>query len=150
LRNYWIALVVFTSIAISLPLDADATLTFQNLLGVCAWVFLFAFLRGASHLVRPHVLLAVAFASAGAHFASLYLDGLIYRLHTVPAYIPPGPGLVYLTAVALARSGFFERNIKAIKGAVFIAGGGWSIWGLTNAITGAPHGDAVGALLFVV
>src|SRR5699024_9473100 len=29
-------------------------------------------------------------------------------------------------------------------------GGGLSIWGLTNAITGAPYGDAVGALLFVV
>jgi hypothetical protein len=145
-RDYGIALIVFASIALCLYLDADSTLAFQNLLGVCAWVFLFGLLRGESGLVRAQVLVAVVFATVGEHFASPYMEGYIYRFHNVPAYIPPGHGMVYLTAVALARSGFFKRNLKAIRGMVLAAGGGWSVWGLT----GAAQGDMVGALLFVV
>src|SRR5699024_12791235 len=100
------------------PLGVDLILILHSLWGVCAWVFFFAFLRGESNLVRAQVLLAAAFATPGEHFASIYMEGYIYRLHIVPAYIPPGHGLVYLTAVALARSGFFKRNIKAIRGVV--------------------------------
>jgi hypothetical protein len=146
LRNYAITLIVFTSIAANLYLDANSTLAFQNLLGVFAWVFLLGFLHGESNLVRAQVLIAVAFATVGEHFASVYMEGYIYRFHNVPAYVPPGHGLVYLTAVALARSGLFKRNLKTITGMVLIAGGGWSVWGLT----GAAQGDTLGAILFVV
>ncbi|ABA56638.1 hypothetical protein [Nitrosococcus oceani] len=145
-RNYGIALIVFASIALCLYLDADATLTFQNFLGVCAWVFLFALLRGESGLVRAQVLVAVAFATIGEHFASPYMEGYIYRFHNVPAYVPPGHGMVYLTAVALARSELFKQNLKVITATVLTAGGLWSLWGVTI----APQGDMVGALLFIV
>lgn len=145
-RDYGIALIVFASIAFCLHLDADSTLAFQDLLGVCAWVFLFALLRGESRLVQAQVLVAVAFATVGEHFASPYMEGYIYRFHNVPAYVPPGHGMVYLTAVALARSELFKRNLKAITAMVLTAGGLWTIWGLT----GAAQKDAVGALLFVV
>lgn len=145
-RDYGIALIVFASIALCLHLDADATLAFQNLLGVFAWIFLFALLRGESGLVRAQVLVAVAFATVGEHFASPYMEGYIYRFHNVPAYVPPGHGMVYLTAVALARSEFFQRKLKAITATVLTAGGLWTIWGLT----GAAQKDVVGALLFVV
>ncbi|BAW81026.1 hypothetical conserved protein [Candidatus Nitrosoglobus terrae] len=146
LRNYTITLVVFISIAANLHLDANSTLAFQNILGILAWIFLLGFLRGESNLVRSQVLIAVAFATIGEHFASVYMEGYIYRFHNVPAYVPPGHGLVYLTAVALARSSLFRLNLKIIRNIVLMAGGGWSIWGLT----GATQEDILGALLFVI
>jgi hypothetical protein len=55
--------------------------------------------------------------------------------------------MVYLTAVALARSGLFLRHARAIATLVVIVCGLWSIWGISGY---AVQGDSVGALLFCV
>ena len=60
--------------------------------------------------------------------------------------MPPGHGMVYLTAVALGRSGFFHRYASEITIFVLIVCGLWSIWGISY----AQRGDEVGALLFCV
>jgi hypothetical protein len=97
--------------------------------------------------VRVQVGIAVIFATIGEHFASPYMEGYIYRFHNVPAYVPPGHGMVYLTAVALARSGLFQTYAREIAKFVVLVCGMWSLWG----ISGIPdHGDAVGAMLFCV
>jgi hypothetical protein len=75
------------------------------------------------------------------------MGGYTYRFHNVPAYVPPGHGMVYLTAVALARSGLFQRFGREIAIFVVTVCGLWSLWG----ISGIPkQGDWVGALLFCV
>jgi len=145
-RDYWIAAFTFFCVAICLIIDADASLARQNALGVCAWVFLLSLLAGESVLVRVQVMIAVAFATVGEHFASPYMEGYIYRFHNVPAYVPPGHGMVYLTAVALARSGWFQIHARWIAGFVVVVCGAWSLWG----VTGASRGDAIGALLYGV
>lgn len=144
--DYGVVLFAFASIAGTLYLDADSTLAFQNFWGIFAWFCLFMVLRRESPLVCTQVLIAVGFATVGEHFASVYMGGYIYRFHNVPAYVPPGHGMVYLTAVILARSELFKRNVKMITAIVFAAGGLWSIWG----VVWAEQKDAVGALLFVV
>ena len=104
--------------------------------------FLLGLLVGEKKEVRVQVLIAVAFATAGEHFASIYMGGYTYRFENVPLYVPPGHGMVYLTAVALARSGFFQMYARKIAIFVFITGGLWSLWG----ISGIPEqGDQVGA-----
>jgi hypothetical protein len=115
-------------------------------LGVCGWVFLIGLLLGEDKLVRTQVLVAVMFATIGEHFASPYMEGYIYRFHNVPAYVPPGHGMVYLTAVALARSGFFLRYARGIAVFVVLVCGAWSVWGISY----AGQGDSVGALLFCI
>ena len=87
--------------AVCLLSDANADLAKQNALGVCGWVFLTGLLLGESKDVRVQVLIAVMFATIGEHFASPYMGGYTYRFGNVPAYVPPGHGMVYLTAVAL-------------------------------------------------
>jgi hypothetical protein len=127
--------------------DATAPLEKQNALGVCGWVFLLGLLLGETIEVRVQVGIAVLFATIGEHFASPYMEGYIYRFHNVPAYVPPGHGMVYLTAVALARSGFFQNHAREIAMFVVAVCGLWSLWG----ISGIPEqGDAVGALLFCI
>lgn len=145
-RDYFIAGFTFISVAICLVSDADATMEKQNALGVCAWVFLIALLLGESKFVRMQVVIAIMFATIGEHFASPFMGGYTYRFENVPAYVPPGHGMVYLTAVALGRSGFFHKY--AIKIAAFVVAtcGLWSLWGITF----AGRGDAVGALLYCV
>lgn len=145
-RDYRVIFFAFLSIAFTLYLDADSTLAFQNFWGIFAWVCLFIVLQKESPLVRTQVLIAVGFATLGEHFASVFMEGYIYRYHNVPAYVPPGHGMVYLAAVMLARSELFKQNVKTITVMVLVAGGLWSIWG----VTWAAQKDVVGALLFVV
>jgi len=147
IRDYFIATLTFVCVAISLVIDSSGTLQQQNTMGIIAWTFLFALLFGENKEVRTQVIIAVAFATAGEHFASIYMGGYTYRLENVPAYVPPGHGMVYLTAVALARSGFFLRCARTIAAFVVVVCGVWSLWG----ISGYPEqGDQVGALLFCV
>lgn len=146
-RDYFIAGFTFFCVAVSLVIDAHASLAFQNLLGVIAWIFLFGLLLGENREIRMQVAIAVAFATAGEHFASIYMGGYTYRLENVPLYIPPGHGMVYLTAVALARSGFFLEHARKIAIFVILVCGLWSAWG----VSGIPRqGDQVGAMLYIV
>lgn len=145
--DYFIAIFTFFCVAVCLLTDANAPIEKQNALGVCGWVFLIGLLLGECKYVRMQVMIAVAFATVGEHFASVFMRGYVYRFENVPAYVPPGHGMVYLTAVALGRSGLFHRYAREIAGFVVAVCGLWSLWG----ISGLPEqGDFVGALLFCV
>lgn len=146
-RDYFIAIFTFFCVAVCLISDGNADMAKQNALGVCGWVFLIGLLLGEPKDVRVQVMIAVMFATIGEHFASPFMGGYTYRFGNVPAYVPPGHGMVYLTAVALARSGLFLTYARQIAAFVVLACGAWSFWG----ISGIPvQGDFVGALLFVV
>jgi hypothetical protein len=147
MRDYGIAAFTFFSVAVSSLLEIRASVERQQLLGAFAWMFLGALLLGENRETKAQVVIAVLFATIGEHFASIYMGGYTYRFENVPAYVPPGHGMVYLTAVALARSGLFVRHPGKI--AIFVVGvwGIWSLWG----ISGYPdRGDWVGALLFSI
>ena len=146
-RDYFIAAFTFFCVAICLISDANADIEKQNALGVSGWVFLIGLLLGENREVRMQVVIAVIFATIGEHFASPFMGGYTYRFGNVPAYVPPGHGMVYLTAVALARSGLFLRHAREITALVIVVCGLWSLWGISGF---AQQGDAVGALLFCV
>ncbi|MGZ5052208.1 MAG: hypothetical protein ACXWF8_12925 [Methylobacter sp.] len=146
-RDYLIAAFTFLCVAICLVADASASYEKQNALGVCAWVFLIGWLLGENREIRMQVAIAVMFATVGEHFASPFMGGYTYRFHNVPAYVPPGHGLVYLTAVALGRSGLFLRYARQIAAFVVVVCGAWSVWGISGY---AEQGDWVGALLYCV
>ena len=146
-RDYVIAFITFLCVAISLNLDANGSLEQQRNMGLLAWAILAVFLLGENREVRMQVIVAVAFATAGEHFASIYMEGYTYRFGNVPAYVPPGHGMVYLTAVALARSGFFLKNCRKIAAFVLVTCGAWSLWGISGY---SDQGDQVGALLYCI
>jgi hypothetical protein len=144
-RDYAIAAFTFFSVAISCVMEISASVERQQLLGICAWFFLAALLIGENRETQAQVIIAVLFATLGEHFASIYMGGYTYRFENVPAYVPPGHGMVYLTAVALARSALFVRHPGKIVLLVIGVWGTWSLWG----VSGYPdRGDWVGALLF--
>ena len=146
-RDYVIAAFTIVCVAVCMLCEASANLQIQYALGFIAVACLIGFLRGENREVRMQVLVAVAFTTIGEYVASVCMGGYIYRFENVPAYVPFGHGMVYLTSIALARSGLFLRHARAIATTVVLLGGAWSIWGISGY---ADHGDSGGALLFSV
>lgn len=145
LHDLIIAGITFVGIALCLYLDSLHDLALQNALGKCAWVVLIGLLIWETGPVRLQVLIAVLFATLGEHFASGLMEGYIYYFHNLPAYVPPGHGMVYLTAVALARSPIFQALQRPILWGVLTTMGLWSLWGVTF----AERSDWIGMLLFL-
>jgi hypothetical protein len=145
--DYFVVAFTFFCVAVCLILESRPSVEQQRALGVLAWIFLGSLLLGENRETRTQVVIAVLFATIGEHFASIYMGGYTYRFGNVPAYVPPGHGMVYLTAIALARSGLFVRYARLVATGVVLAWGSWSFWG----ISGIPaQGDGVGALLFCI
>lgn len=131
----WIALV--------LGIDRDCTLTVQYGLGLATWLLLGIALIDESASVRMQVLIAVAFATTLEYLAAPYLGFYEYRFDNVPAYVPPGHGLVYLGAIVIARSTPIIRRQSIFVGAALLAAIAWASWGVTL----APRNDLFGLLL---
>jgi len=126
--------------------DRGASLSQQWLLGAGTWALLVLLLRGESPLVRAQTAVVVVFATAVEYTFSPLLHVYVYRLGNVPAFVPPGHGLVYLAALALGRSAFLRRNARPAVAVTVLAGGAYALWGLSPL---APRPDVLGAFWFV-
>jgi len=146
-RDYFIASFTFFATTICLTADGFTPQFMQYVLAFFGWLFLLSFLRGECKYVRTQVAVAVMFAVVGEYFASIYMKGYIYRFENVPAYVPAGHGLVYLTAVALGRSGLFQKHARKIALFVVILCDSWALWGVSP-WTQRP--DIIGFVLFLV
>ncbi len=73
-------------------------------LGVATWCVLVGLLVREAPLVRAQTAIVVVFASLVEYTFSPFLGVYLYRFHNVPAYVPPGHGLVYLAALAIGRT----------------------------------------------
>jgi hypothetical protein len=144
-RDYVIAAFTFFCVAICMTFEVSGSVARQYALGVIALVSLIGFLLGENKEVRMQVVVAVAFTTIGEYVASVYMGGYTYRFENVPAYVPLGHGMVYLTSIALARSGLFIKYARTIATTVIVVCGAWSIWGISGF---AEHGDLGGAVLF--
>ncbi len=139
------ALVVLAWIPAVLLADRGAGMGRQLLLGAGTWLLLLALLRWESPLVRAQVAVVIAFATAVEYTFSPLLEVYIYRLHNVPAFVPPGHGLVYLAALSLGRSALFRANGRALVAAAVVLGGAYAGWGLFW----SPRLDVLGAFWYL-
>jgi hypothetical protein len=124
----------------------------QRVLGALTWVVLLLALSRVSATVRVQTLVVVAFATLVEYVFSPTLGVYTYRFHNVPAFVPPGHGLVYLSATALGGAALVERHSRTATALVLGLGGLWAGYGVL--VAGRP--DALGAfwygclLLFVL
>ena len=128
--------VVLAWITFVLAVDTHSTITTQRLLGVGTWAVLVVVLSRESGLVRAQTAVVIAFASTIEYTFSPLL---------VPAYVPPGHGLIYLAALGIGRSDFVRRNASMLMVAVVAVGGAWALYGVTL----AARPDALGAFWFL-
>ena len=73
-------------------------------------------------LVRAQTLVVVAFATVVEYVFSPTLHVYTYRFDNVPAYVPPGHGLVYLSAFALGHAAFVQRRMRTWELGVLLVG----------------------------
>jgi hypothetical protein len=124
----------------------------QRVLGVLTWLVLAAALWRVTPLVRAQTLVVVAFATCVEYVFSPTLEVYTYRFHDVPAYVPPGHGLVYLSAFALGHAAWVRGRLRAASAVVLVLVGAWAAYGVLV----AERPDALGAfwygclLLFVL
>lgn len=136
----WLSVVLWLDRA-----DGDGSLWLQRGLGVLTWLVLAAALARVSPTVRAQTAVVVGFATLVEYTFSAGLEVYTYRFDNVPAYVPPGHGLVYLSAFALGHAGFVRRRLRAAELLVLVAGGAWAAYGLLL----ADRPDALGAFWFV-
>lgn len=142
-RDLAVAGTVFGWITVVLLTDAHGTLLTQRLLGVATWALLLGLAARETPLVRAQIGVVVVFASAIEYTFSPLLHVYAYRFDNVPAYVPPGHGLVYLCALALGRSALAARWRRPLVALVLVLGGGWAVHGVL-----AARPDALGAFWF--
>jgi len=131
-------------VLVVLGLDTGASLAQQRLLGLGTWVLLLVALRGEDRATRVQVAVVVAYATLVEYVFADALGVYVYRLENVPAFVPPGHGLVYLAAFSIGRSAWAHRHARALLGSALVLCGGWALWGITL----SPQPDALGAFWF--
>lgn len=137
-------LVMMGWLSVVLWLDSDGGPWLQRALGIGTWTVLLLAMRRASPVVRVQTGVVVAFATMVEYLFSPTLEVYIYRFENVPMYVPPGHGLVYLSAFALGHTPFVERHMRACIGLVLVVGGAWAGFGLFL----AERPDALGAFWY--
>jgi hypothetical protein len=138
-----VPVVVLLWAAVVLGLDSVADLTQQRLLGLGTWALLLVMLRKESRATRVQVGVVVVYATFIEYVCAGWLGVYLYRLENVPAFVPPGHGLVYLGALAIGRSAWAHRNTWIVPTSLVLCGI-WAIWGLTL----SPQTDVLGAFWF--
>ena len=143
-RGALTALLLMGWLTVVLVVDSDGSLTTQRVLGGLTWLVLLAALRVAVPLVRVQTLVVVAFATVVEYTFSPGLEVYLYRFGNVPSYVPPGHGLVYLSAFALGHDPWVRARLRTVGLVAMTALGAWALWALLQ-----PRVDALGAFWFV-
>ena len=144
-RELTIAAVIVAWIGAGAVLESHASIWPQRALGVVTWAVLLLILRGEKRDVRAQVAIVILVATAMEYTASGLVGLYTYRLHNVPLFVPPGHGLLYMTALALGRSQLFTLLRRPVIITTIAIGGAWAAWGLAL----SPRSDLLGAIFFV-
>ena len=116
----WIGAVLLVDAA---PLPDPVEPLRQLLLGLLTWAALALALRREPPTVRAQTLLVVALATVVEYTFSPLLGAYTYRIGTVPLFVPPGHGLVYLGALSIGRIALVRRHARLLVGATVVVGG---------------------------
>ena len=149
-RPLLFAAMVATVIAGFLALDHFATANEQLLLGAATWLILIASAAPLSPQGRARVLIVVIVATCAELLGSIVLGAYTYRLENLPAFVPPGHGLVYLGGLRIAQSKLVSEHRQAFLRGVIALVAAWGIAGLAMLGRMDALGALAGALLIFV
>jgi hypothetical protein len=137
--------VVIGWITLVLALDADGGIWLQRALGLATWLVLIALLARETRLVRVQTAVVVVAATLVEYTFSPLLEVYTYRFDNVPAYVPPGHGLVYLAALAIGRTAFVRAHLRGCTVAAIVGVGLYAAYGVVV----ADQRDMLGAFWFL-
>jgi hypothetical protein len=144
------AAMVICMIATFLALDHFADASEQLLLGAATWLVLIASCAPLSRQDRTRALLVVLVATCAEVLGSIVLGAYTYRLANLPAFVPPGHGLVYLAGLRISQSAPVMRNPTTFVRVVVAIIAAWGAAGLVLLGRTDALGAITGALLIYV
>jgi hypothetical protein len=144
------AAMVLCVIASFLALDHFASQREQLLLGAATWAILIASCASLAPEDRARALLVVAVATGAEVLGSIVLGAYTYRLENLPAFVPPGHGLVFLAGLRISQSDPVRRHARGFVAAVIAIVAAWGIAGLLLLGRTDALGAITGALLIYV
>jgi hypothetical protein len=133
-----------------LAIDHFANADEQLLLGAATWLVLIASCAPLSREDRARALLVVLVATCAEILGSIVLGAYTYRLDNLPAFVPPGHGLVYLAGLRISQSAPVRRHPRKFVGAVIAIVAAWGLAGLLVLGRTDELGAITGALLIYV
>ena len=113
----WAALPMMGWLTVALWLDRSGGgggLWLQRGVGVLTWLVLCLALSRVGPVVRAQTGTVVIVATLVEYVFSPTLEVYAYRFDNVPAFVPPGHGLVYLSAVAIGHAPYLRRHARAV------------------------------------
>jgi len=144
------AAMVLCVIAGFLALDHFASLDEQLALGAATWLILIISCAPLSREDRARALLVVVVATCAEVLGSIVLGAYTYRLENLPAFVPPGHGLVFLAGLRISQSGSVRRHARAFLWVVIGIVATWGAAGLILLGRTDALGAITGALLIYV
>lgn len=142
--------MVLAVIAGFLALDHFANADEQLLLGAATWLILIASCTSLEREDRARALLVVVVATCAEVIGSIVLGAYTYRLENLPAFVPPGHGLVYLAGLRISQSGPVRRHARAFVAMVIAVVAAWGAAGLILLGRTDELGALTGAALIYV
>jgi hypothetical protein len=139
-----VTLAMMGWLSVVLLVDHDGSLAVQRAMGALTWLALLVALSAATPLVRAQTLVVVVVATVVEYVFSPGLEVYVYRFDNVPAYVPPGHGLVYLSAYALGHHPWVRARLRMFWAVAVVGLGTW----VATTFVG-PRPDALGAFWFV-
>jgi len=144
------AAMVACVIAGFLALDHFADANEQLLLGAATWLILIASCASLGREDRARALLVVVVATCAEVLGSIVLGAYTYRLENLPAFVPPGHGLVFLAGLRISQSEPVRKHSRAFLWAVIALVAAWGAAGLVLLGRTDALGAITGALLICV
>src|SRR5919198_1655882 len=117
-----VALAIAAYIGAALAIEPHAGAAGELAIGIATCLLLLAAVRPLRRRERARVAAVVLIATGGEILGSLVLGLYAYRRGAIPAFVPPGHGLVYLAGYQLSRSRLVRAHARAVV-RVAIAGG---------------------------
>lgn len=137
---------MFAYVGVAFVVEPHAGLPGEIAIALLTWLILIAACRSLARIDRARVAGVVLVASAGEVLGSLVLGLYAYRRGGIPAFVPPGHGLVFLAGMRLAQSAVLRRHART---AVRVALAGGALWALLGLVAGTRP-DVAGALMMLV
>jgi len=133
-----------------LALDQFASLSQQVAIGAATWVALLLACAPLCGEGRARVAIVVVVATTAEVLGSIVIGAYEYRLSNLPAFVPPGHGLVYLAGLQISQSDLVRRHARTFLRVTIAIVAAWGLAGL--ALLGRPDllGAACGVLLIYV
>src|SRR4051812_8474891 len=144
------AAMVLCVIASFLALDHFAGSGEQLMLGAATWAILIAACASLGPEDRARALLVVAVATCAEVLGSIVLGAYTYRLENLPAFVPPGHGLVFLAGLRISQSEPVRRHRRAFLAGTIAIVAAWGLAGLALLGRTDVLGAITGALLIYV